>query len=744
MPDHRRLPAIAWIYRLLPAAVTVGALALASAACATDTWTDIVPGVRRLHRVTATPWNINALVVDVTNPHVRVGTLLKNENPGPDGGETVSGMASRHSALAAINCDYFQFGTAQDHQPQGLAIADGTQVGGFVNGRLSWVMNGTTLESFLGVYATSFPYTPPSWIFNAVSGGPRLVRNGMVSIENTTGLPDAYARNPRTALGISQDKTKLILAVVDGRQPGFSIGMTGPELGNFLIELGAWDAMGFDSGGSSTFFLGGSVLNNPSDGSERKVADALAVWDTFDQGANPTVAVGTGFEAPDYRAGNISGQQGWNRAGTVTSIQSTHVHSGSQALELDSAYVDRTFTTTTDKVQWVDFWAKRQTGQGGGLCYFGSSPTSLFGTVAFWNGGGINYWASNGVGGGIYTYMTSYNLGQWYHISIRLDYNVNRFNVYVDGKQYVVGALPQDASSTSSPLSFIRFQDYGVGSFFVDDVYVGNTRFDFPRVEPDSGSVPLNGYRAFTLKNATASAWQILDERTPANAPAPTGSVATIDANGMVTTHQLGSFIVRATDSVGKQDSTSRITVTDSVDLSAARGLPDGSSVSIGSAVVTSVFNDHFYIEQADRAAGMKVNEAAVLAEGDRVSLQGVVQNINGEATLTPQWLSRGPAGSALQPLKMTNGEAVNILAGVNTSGLLAGVWGVVTRIEAGYFFITDGSLPGDGLAVVTPSGYAPAGGQFLLITGPLGTVLDSGNYVPAAKPVTPASITEP
>ncbi|MCC6484254.1 MAG: phosphodiester glycosidase family protein [Armatimonadetes bacterium] len=710
---------------------------------ATDTWTQVVPGVQYLHRTTSTPWSIHALVVDVTNPHVRVGTLVKNETSGPDGGETVRGMASRHGALAAINADYFQFGTAQDHQPQGLALMDGLQVGGFVNGRLSWAMNGTTLESFMGVYASTFPYSVPSWMFNVASGGPRLVRNGMVAIENTSGLPDAYARNPRTALGISQDKTKLILAVVDGRLPGFSVGMTGPELGAFLIELGAWDGMGFDSGGSSTFYLGGSVVNTPSDGAERKVADAIAVWDTFDPGPNPTVALGTGFEGPDYQVGDISGQQGWSRAGTVTAVQAAHVHSGTQALELDQAYADKTYTSTNDKVQWIDFWAKRQTGQGGGLCYFGNSASSLLGTVAFLNGGGINYWNSNGVGGGAYSYMTSYSLGQWYRISIRIDYNVKRYNVYVDGRQYAIGVLPQDASAANGPLGFIRFQDYGVGSFFVDDVYVGNTRFDFPRVEPDAGSVPLHGYRPFVLKNGTAAAWEILDERDPGNAAAPAGTVATIDAAGLVTARGLGSFVVQATDAVGKKDKTSRITVTNSISTGQARALPDASSLTIGSAVVTASFPDHYYVEQPDRAAGLRVNSPIQVAIGERMSLQGVLQTVNEERVLVAQWSSHGPTGDPLVPLLMTNREAVNGLDGLGAAGLLVGVSGKVTRIESDHFFISDGSVPGDGLAVTTPAGYTPGAGLFVAVDGPLGTVLDGGGYVPSVKPVSASNIHE-
>ena len=89
------------------------------------------------------------------------------------------------------------------------------------------------------------------------------------------------ARHPRTAAGLSRDGRELILVVVDGRQPGWSAGMTLPELGTLMIRLGAHTAMNLDGGGSSSFVYrpaaGSEVTNRPSDGSWRPVASQLAV-----------------------------------------------------------------------------------------------------------------------------------------------------------------------------------------------------------------------------------------------------------------------------------------------------------------------------------------------------------------------------------------------------------------------------------------------------------------------------------
>jgi exopolysaccharide biosynthesis protein len=65
---------------------------------------------------------------------------------------------------------------------------------------------------------------------------------------------------------------------VDGRQPGVSVGMNLNELAEYLLSLGAVDAMNLDGGGSTTMFLDGKVVNTPSDKEgERKVGDAILV-----------------------------------------------------------------------------------------------------------------------------------------------------------------------------------------------------------------------------------------------------------------------------------------------------------------------------------------------------------------------------------------------------------------------------------------------------------------------------------
>ena len=49
------------------------------------------------------------------------------------------------------------------------------------------------------------------------------------------------------------------------------------ELAALMKELGAVDAMALDGGGSTTLYAGGKVVNSPSGGSERRVANSILI-----------------------------------------------------------------------------------------------------------------------------------------------------------------------------------------------------------------------------------------------------------------------------------------------------------------------------------------------------------------------------------------------------------------------------------------------------------------------------------
>jgi exopolysaccharide biosynthesis protein len=70
----------------------------------------------------------------------------------------------------------------------------------------------------------------------------------------------------------------MLIATVDGRQPGVSVGMSLAELASLLLEFGASDAINLDGGGSTTMVVNGKLVNSPSDQTgERPVSDAILI-----------------------------------------------------------------------------------------------------------------------------------------------------------------------------------------------------------------------------------------------------------------------------------------------------------------------------------------------------------------------------------------------------------------------------------------------------------------------------------
>jgi hypothetical protein len=121
----------------------------------------------------------------------------------------------------------------------------------------------------------------------ALGGRPILVRDSAIvaGLDTAGGAGFAAMRHPRTAVGLARDGRRLLLLVVDGRQKGYSDGMTLRELAELMRDLGARDAINLDGGGSTTLVYAEPrstgplrIANRPSDpAGERPVGDALAI-----------------------------------------------------------------------------------------------------------------------------------------------------------------------------------------------------------------------------------------------------------------------------------------------------------------------------------------------------------------------------------------------------------------------------------------------------------------------------------
>jgi len=131
--------------------------------------------------------------------------------------------------------------------------------------------------------------TTPDWrrADTVIGGGPWLLEGGRMFQDPYPPANNEWNRRyPVTAVGVSPSGRQLLFVEIDGRQPRLSVGLTRPQLAAYMQWLGVAEAMAFDSGGSATMVVRfpsrafPSVVNSPSDGHERPVADAVLVFHT--------------------------------------------------------------------------------------------------------------------------------------------------------------------------------------------------------------------------------------------------------------------------------------------------------------------------------------------------------------------------------------------------------------------------------------------------------------------------------
>lgn len=127
----------------------------------------------------------------------------------------------------------------------------------------------------------------PDWqtLRTAVGGGPILVKDGIPYRDPDSPAPiETNTVYPVSGIGISRDGKKLSLVVVDGTKGKQAKGLTRPQFSWYLQTIGAWNAMAFDSGGSAQMAVRrpgdqwAGIINTPSDGKERPVADGLFIY----------------------------------------------------------------------------------------------------------------------------------------------------------------------------------------------------------------------------------------------------------------------------------------------------------------------------------------------------------------------------------------------------------------------------------------------------------------------------------
>jgi exopolysaccharide biosynthesis protein len=156
--------------------------------------------------------------------------------------------------------------------------------------------------------------SPDDDLTQMVSGVDTLVENGAV-YQDPTGTPPS-GNNPETAVGISKDGKHAIVVAVDGQGGATTaFGVTAQEAAGYMVAHGAYTAMLFDGGGSTTMAVRApgatqtTVVNTPSDqpgNTERRVANGIFFYSNATApGAPAEVVVNGGAAVTTVPGGTI-------------------------------------------------------------------------------------------------------------------------------------------------------------------------------------------------------------------------------------------------------------------------------------------------------------------------------------------------------------------------------------------------------------------------------------------------------
>lgn len=229
-------------------------------------------------------------VMTVNDPtKIRLGVPAKQGR-----GERVRSMVERTGAIAGVNAGGFADPNWQGNgfQPIGVVISHGEIFYSDLGKKTATQIVGLDYNGKMIAGRYSLQEMQELNVREAVTFQPRLIVNGKGLIKSAK---DGWGIAPRTAMGQRADGA-ILFVVIDGRQPGHSIGANLYDVQNIMLEHGAVIAANLDGGSSTVLVKDDKVLNRPSTKSEegRYLPTAFLVFDDPESVDIPNVWAGLG------------------------------------------------------------------------------------------------------------------------------------------------------------------------------------------------------------------------------------------------------------------------------------------------------------------------------------------------------------------------------------------------------------------------------------------------------------------
>lgn len=197
-------------------------------------------------------------------------------------GEKVSSMVTRTGAIAGVNGGGFADPNWKGNgfKPIGLVISQGKLFYNGLGGKTSTQIVGLDKQGKMIAGNYSLEELSKLGVQEAVSFQPRIIVNGKGLIKNAA---EGWGIAPRTAMGQRADGA-LLFVVIDGRQPGYSIGANLYDVQQIMLKHGAVIAANLDGGSSTVLVKDNEIVNKPSSQyGERYLPTAFLVFEHPEQ-----------------------------------------------------------------------------------------------------------------------------------------------------------------------------------------------------------------------------------------------------------------------------------------------------------------------------------------------------------------------------------------------------------------------------------------------------------------------------
>lgn len=197
-------------------------------------------------------------------------------------GEKVSSMVKRTGAIAGVNGGGFADPNWKGNgfKPIGLVVSQGKLYYNGLGGKTSSQIVGLDKQGKMIAGNYTLEELSKLGVQEAVSFQPRIIVNGKGLIKNAA---EGWGIAPRTAMGQRADGA-LLFVVIDGRQPGYSIGANLYDVQQIMLKHGAVIAANLDGGSSTVLVKDNEIVNKPSSQyGERYLPTAFLVFEHPEQ-----------------------------------------------------------------------------------------------------------------------------------------------------------------------------------------------------------------------------------------------------------------------------------------------------------------------------------------------------------------------------------------------------------------------------------------------------------------------------